>query len=162
MFLIVMKSVNVFLMEEFIVLEPNHKEMIMSFERARMNPSHSLEQEMQTWDARWRSEALDHYLRLGWSFAVMNSHNLRSYVLAQPFVFFRGRTQTLWVEWLGATEVDQAHRALEVAYRWAREKHFQNLVMDEDQPFSSWALSSPFSFQSQGGLLISKTSKIKT
>lgn len=148
-------------MEELVILQPTHKDLILEFENRRLGDKPSFEAQMQSWDARWRAEALDHYLSLGWSFGVFVDGRLSAYVLAQPFVFFRGLTQTLWVEWIGADHLEGANRALEVAYRWARDKHFQNLVLETDQPFSHYAEGSTFPFERQNGFLILKTSKMK-
>jgi hypothetical protein len=148
-------------MQELIVLQPTHKEMILDFESQLLGENPSFEQKMKTWDARWRSEALDHYLPMGWSFGVLNEGRLSSYLLAQPFVFFRGLTQTLWVEWIGASNQDSASQVIEVAYRWARDKHFQKLVLEESQPFSSYAANSTFHFSQDQGLLSLSTSKMK-
>lgn len=148
-------------MEELVVLQPIHKELILDFENERLGKNPSFEDQMLSWDARWRSEALDHYLNLGWSFGVFRDGKLHSYILSQPFVFFRGLTQTLWVEWIGAYDLAGANRAIEVAYRWARDKHFQSLVLEDKQKFSQFALESTFSFEAQNGFLVLKTSKMK-
>src|SRR5690606_30709973 len=117
--------------------------------------------QMKTWDARWRPESLDHYLQLGWSFGVLEDNQLKAYVLAQPFLFFRSFTQTLWVEWIAAVSSNHAARAIEVAYRWTRDKHFQTLVLESNQEFSHWATGSSFPFEDKDGFLVLKTSKIK-
>lgn len=148
-------------MEELIVLQPIHKELILQFERDRLGENPSFEAQMKTWDARWREEALNHYLPMGWSFGVLREGRLASYVLAQPFVFFRGLTQTLWVEWLSGSDVESAHKAIEVAYRWARDKHFQTIVLETSQPFAEYFESSPFPTETRDGFVLMKTSKMK-
>lgn len=148
-------------MEELIVLQPPHKELILEFERSRLGENPSFEAQMKTWDARWREEALNHYLPMGWSFGVLREGRLVSYVLAQPFVFFRGLTQTLWVEWMGGITEEAAHKAIEVAYRWARDKHFQTIVLEKSQPFAKYFESCPFPVETQDGFVLLKTSKMK-
>ncbi len=148
-------------MEELIVLQPIHKDLLLQFERIQLGENPSFEVEMKSWDARWRPEALDHYLSLGWSFALLKDGKVSSYILAQPFVFFRGLTQTLWIEWIGAESQSNASQIIDVAYRWARDKHFQTLVLDENQSFSKYAYDSSFPFEKKDGLLSLKTSKMK-
>ena len=53
------------------------------------NVSDAMEREMQAWDARWRAEALDHYLALGWSFGIFRGAALeRLCRSASPCCFF--------------------------------------------------------------------------
>lgn len=149
-------------MEEMTILQPHHKELISLFEKASLPEDAPLSLQMKTWDARWREESLDHYLSLGWSFGVFKEGELSAYILAQPFVFFRGMTQTLWVEWLGAINQAEADRVIDVAYRWARDKHFQKVATDSEQSFSSYIRESSFNFELDEGLMTLKTSKIRS
>lgn len=149
-------------MEEMTVLQPQHKDLIMNFEKALIPVDAPLSVQMATWDARWREESLDHYLSLGWSFGVFKNGELSAYILAQPFVFFRGMTQTLWVEWLGAKNQVEANRVIDVAYRWARDKHFQKIATDISQNFSRHMKESSFQFELDEGLMTLKTSKIRS
>jgi len=148
-------------MEEFIVLRPDHKDLLLNFENNKMGESPTLEEQMKTWDAPWRAESLDHYLPLGWSFAVSNGESLQGYLLAQPLLFFRGLTQTLWVEWMSSNDKGSSQKLVEVIYRWARDKHFQMIVMEDKSNFSIDFLEAPFSATKQEGLVLLKTSKIK-
>ena len=90
-----------------------------------------MELEMSSWSARWRPEALDHYLRLGWSYGCFEGDSLRGFLLAQPLVFYRGLTQTLWVEQIMAGTLQEARLLVDTAYKWARDKHFQCLLMEQ-------------------------------
>tara|TARA_Y100001935_G_C17298366_1_gene507581 strand:- start:2016 stop:2462 length:447 start_codon:yes stop_codon:yes gene_type:complete len=148
-------------MEEMIVLSPSHKEAIRALEKAKLGPSPTMEQEMSTWDARWRAEALDHYLPQGWSFGIQKDEKLVAYSLIQPLLFFRGLTQTLWVEWFSAQTPESAQKLVEVVYRWARDKHIQAVVVESHKPFAQAFEESPFSTAVQDGLLTLKTSKMK-
>lgn len=148
-------------MEEMIVLSPAHKESILAHEKQKLGPSPTVEQEMSTWDARWRAEALDHYLSQGWSFGIQNEGNLLSYALIQPVLFFRGLTQTLWVEWLSAETPESEQKLVEVVYRWARDKHIQAVVMESHLSFAQAFEESPFPTMIKDGILTLKTSKMK-
>jgi len=147
--------------EELFILTPEDKDRITEFERRRMGENPSLEAQMLSWDARWRPEALDHYLSLGWSFGVKKEGRLVSYLLAQPFIFFRGLTQTLWVEWLAADSDENAQKVIEVIYRWARDKHFQSITLEESQDFARYFKAAPWAVESAQGFLVLKTSKMK-
>ncbi|MEZ4870799.1 MAG: hypothetical protein R2827_00870 [Bdellovibrionales bacterium] len=48
--------------------------------------------------------------------------------LAQTFCFFRGLTQTLWLEHLQADSEELKTLMVDVAYRTARTKHLQALI----------------------------------
>jgi hypothetical protein len=103
---------------------------ILRFERDLLKGSidDDFQREMAEWNAPWRREALEFYIPLGWSFAVRKDDRLVGYLMAQPFIFFRNQTQTLWVEHLQATS-DEARRTLvDIAYRWARDKHLQRVL----------------------------------
>lgn len=82
----------------------------------------------ESWSAKWRREALEHYLRLGWSFIAREHGRTAGFFLAQPFLFFRGQTQTLWVEHIEAPEARVREALVEVAVRVAREKHLQRVL----------------------------------
>jgi hypothetical protein len=128
-----MKALRQAMPVEFKVLRLEDKDRILALEKAvaaaapDFNP---LEAEMASWHARWRPEALDHYLPLGWSFGAFDPdrNELKGYLLAQPLLFFRGLTQSLWVEWLRASDPAVAASLAEVAYKWARDKHLQQVL----------------------------------
>jgi len=50
--------------------------------------------------------------------------------LGQPFLFFRGKTQTLWIEHLEFTSLSVGRELLDTAYRWARDKHLQCVIVE--------------------------------
>lgn len=148
-------------MPDLVVLQPQHKEQIVDLEKSFLGDVDDIRSQMKMWDARWRSEALDHYLNLGWSFGHFENDQLKAYVLAQPFVFFKGWTQTLWVEWLSGVDQDSRLSMVDTVYRWARDKHFQALVFEGDLQHSETFMSSPFSIHNSNGLFFIKTSKMK-
>lgn len=103
---------------------------IMVFEKTRLQSSvhDEVEREMAAWHASWRQESLEHYLPLGWSFGIWDQSELKGYFLGQPQLFLRGMTQTLWVERLVAESAQVTAELVELAYRYAREKHFQKVL----------------------------------
>ncbi|MEO0335333.1 MAG: hypothetical protein AAF202_03010 [Pseudomonadota bacterium] len=88
--------------------------------------------EMATWNAAWRRESLQHYLKLGWSMACwsQDEKDLLGFSLGQPLLFYKGLTQTLWVEAIVAVDQQTELELLEVSYKWARDKHLQNLALN--------------------------------
>jgi hypothetical protein len=119
---------------------------VQAFEQARaerfeLDP---VERELKSWHASWRKESLEYYLPLGWSFGMWSqpdagTPSLLGYFLAQPQLFARGLTQTLWVERLVADNAALASELVEIAYKISREKHFQKVLfyLQEDAPVES-------------------------
>jgi len=84
------------------------------------------------WSAPWRKESLEHYLKLGWSMARRDPHTgrLLGYALAQPFLFFRRQTQSVWIEHVEAESPALAADLVDTLVRIGREKHMQRVLMD--------------------------------
>lgn len=127
----------------FRVLQVEDLPVLQSFEKDLLSPDlNSMEGELLSWSARWRTESLEHYLPLGWSFGAWENPSMAGasgfsgYFLAQPLVFFRGLTQTLWLEHLGYNTLNVAEALVDVAYRLSREKHFQTLILENDPRLS--------------------------
>lgn len=119
---------------EIRILLPGHKDAVLSFAKGQLDRrvQDPMEREMQSWGARWRPEALDHYLSMGWSYGAFSADGtMKGFILAQPFIFMRGHTQTLWVEHFAFDNPAVAHSLLETTYRWARDKHFQCVLIEE-------------------------------
>lgn len=118
---------------EFKVLKSEDQETVLGFERIRseLTQPDPVERELSSWKARWRPEQLNHYLGLGWSFGAWQNDQLIGYILTQPILFFRGYTQSLWVEWISYKAPDVGNALLDSAYRWARDKHFQTVLISE-------------------------------
>lgn len=118
------------------ILQPTDVEAILQFERSALEVTEpdSMERELFEWHAPWRRESLEHYLALGWSFGDFAGDKITGYFLAQPQLFTRGMTQTLWIEHFHATNETVQAALFDVAYRTCREKHFQKLVMKEEGP----------------------------
>ncbi len=115
------------------ILLSTDKELLLNFELQRLSSQieDEMEREMNSWSARWRGEALDHYLPMGWSFGCFKNDSLEGFVLAQPLVFFRGLTQTLWVEHLAFVSEAAGHSLVDTVYRWARDKHLQCVLLEQ-------------------------------
>lgn len=132
------------LQPELAVLQPEDIESILAFEMERLksdDPEQALANELAAWHAKWRREALEHYLSLGWSFGLWQkpssaavggeSRQLQGYFLGQPLLFFRGMTQSLWIEYMTFISEDIAVQLVDAAYRWSREKHLQKVIFAE-------------------------------
>lgn len=113
------------------VLLPEHKDLLLAFAKGRLadKVKDPMECELQSWTAPWRPESLDHYLKQGWSYGLFSGADLKGYLLAQPFLFYRGLTQTLWIETVDATTMESLLILIDTAYRWARDKHFQCVLL---------------------------------
>lgn len=96
--------------------------------------SDETERRFASWAVKWRGEALEHYLRLGWSFVARREARTVGFFLAQPFLFVRGQTQTLWLEYIDADDRETLQALLELATKLSREKHLQRvLIADAEQ-----------------------------
>lgn len=106
----------------------------------------SFENKMQTWDSSYRKESLEHHFKLGWSFIAFDSEmRVVGFFLGQPLLFFDKQTQTLWVEYVSAMNIEIKTELIDVAYRLAREKHFQRVLISAE--FETQNLSKSFPFQ---------------
>lgn len=111
---------------------------ILDFENRRLQEQipDEMERTLHSWNARWRKEALEHYLKLGWSFLARDKDKpspfsdeglLVGYFIAQPLLFLDGQTQSLWVEHLQYTSLQARDELCELAYKLSREKHLQKV-----------------------------------
>ncbi|MBC7467097.1 MAG: hypothetical protein H7256_14000 [Bdellovibrio sp.] len=107
-----------------------------------------METMMAVWSSSFRKEALEHYFKLGWSFIGSNSKNeVVGFFMGQPLLFFDAQTQTLWIEYVSAKNLTITTELVDIAYRLAREKHFQRVLVPESiqglnlekvLPFQKW------------------------
>ena len=136
---------------------------IISFETKRLAEAGVQDEEVvfAQWQAPWREESLNHYLPLGWSFGVWKEEALQGYFLAQPLLFARGFTQTLWVEHLSALTPTSESELMDVAYKLAREKHFQKLLVNKKDSKESLPKSSLSFNQISDEVFEVNTSKIQ-
>lgn len=127
-------------MDTRILLEKD-LESIVAFEKLRLELviTDPMERELAAWNARWRKEALDHYLPQGWSFGVFERGELRGYFLGQPYLFHRGLTQTLWIEHIAFNDPAIGKELMDVAHKWAKDKHLQTVLM-ENSPSTAFVL----------------------
>lgn len=110
------------------------------------NEAESFENKMQIWDSSFRKEALEHYFKLGWSFLAHDlSGHLVGFFLGQPLLFLDKQTQTLWVEYVSAVNIEVKTELIDIAYRLSREKHFQRVLLSTE--FQNENLTKPFPFQ---------------
>lgn len=150
---------------EIRILQLADRDTILQYERQKLlgvEPD-DMERQMLEWHAPWRTEALEHYLPLGWSFSVLSEEvgadgvrGMEGYFLAQPQIFTRGLTQTLWIERIQFNSGEVLSALLEVAYKLCREKHFQQLLVGE-----SPSLKTAMSEASSLNELLSKFEKIE-
>ncbi len=117
---------------EIRILLPTDQETVAKFarERLELTAGDRMEVEMNSWIARWRPESLAYYLPQGWSFGAFQGAKMVGFILGQPLIFFRGLTQTLWIEDLIFTEPDVGLQLLEVAYKWSKDKHLQCVLVE--------------------------------
>jgi hypothetical protein len=115
---------------ELQILSPSERDEILAFARARSDAKDPFAE----WAAPWRSESLDHYLKIGWSMSRRDpkSGRLMGYILAQPFLFFRKQTQTVWVEHVDGETPAIFSELLDTVIRVSREKHMQRVLMNFD------------------------------
>ncbi|MEQ1879222.1 MAG: hypothetical protein ABL958_21470 [Bdellovibrionia bacterium] len=118
----------------FRVLVQAELDAVADFEKKMIESLGIPEQEAQllSWSAPWRRESLDHYANTGWSFGAWRDGKIAGYFLAQPFVFFRGLTQTLWVEHLSAADTAIEAELIDIARRYGRDKHLQSVLFNEN------------------------------
>lgn len=121
-------------MTEVKILAPQDLESILTFEKSKL-VGEDFDREMASWHARWRRESLEHYLPLGWSFFKREKGELVAYILCQPLLFFEGWTQSLWIEHVSASRAEDAQEMIDIAYRWARDKHLQKVFFNTQLDF---------------------------
>lgn len=122
-------------MMEVKILTPKDVDSVLNFEKSKLTQTDDFEREMASWHARWRKEALEHYLPLGWSFCKRDKGQIVAYILCQPLLFFEGWTQSLWIEHVSAQNPEDAREMIEIAYRWARDKHLQKVFFNTQLEF---------------------------
>ncbi len=113
------------------VLDESEIEEVLAFENARVAQSERIEDQLLSWNAPWRLESLQHYVPKGWCFALRDDQGkLKGYFLAQPLLFYNGMTQTLWVEYMGCESHEIMIALVDLARRYARDKHLQKVMIN--------------------------------
>ena len=128
-------------------------ESIYAFELGQTSKSTDDEFEtmMAVWSSPFRKESLEHYFKLGWSFIAFDTKKeVVGFFLGQPLLFFDQQTQSLWIEHVSAVNASISTELVDIAYRLAREKHFQRVLLSEKIqqlnlqkafPFQKWERS---------------------
>lgn len=112
------------------ILEESDVEAIRNLERQKfLNQGISeIEISMEEWNSRWRTEYVEHYWKIGWSFTVRNKEGqLIGYTLAQPVLFFEGQTQSLWVDVISCQDGPCLSLLIDTTIKLGREKHLQRV-----------------------------------
>lgn len=119
----------------------------------------NFENKMMIWDSSFRKESLEHHFKLGWSFiATDDKGEIKGFFLGQPLLFVDRQTQTLWIEYVSATNDDILTELVDIAYRLSREKHFQRVLLSKS--VSEKNLNKTFPFQNWDRTTVSlKTTK---
>ncbi len=115
---------------ELQILSASDQAEVLAFSRSRANK----EDLFIEWSAPWRQESLEHYLKIGWSMArrEASTGRLVGYILAQPFLFLRRQTQTVWIEHVEGETPAIVTELVDTVIRVSREKHMQRVLMDFD------------------------------
>ena len=110
-------------------------EAVFNYEsKKHNNPSlDEIENQIIIWNSNSRTEALNHYFKLGWSFLALNKNNeIMGFFMGQPLLFVDKQTQSLWVEYISAENDAIYTELLDIAYRLSREKHFQRVLLSKE------------------------------
>lgn len=123
---------------ELQILSPSEHAEILAFARTRADKSDPFVE----WTAPWRAESLEHYLKIGWSMSRRDPQTgrLLGYILAQPFLFMRRQTQTVWIEHVEGESGAIVAELLDTVVRISREKHMQRVLMPFDPKKSDLGL----------------------
>lgn len=115
-------------------------------DKLRLETPDEMELMMKVWSSRFRKEALEHYLKLGWSFIAYNEqHQIVGFFLGQPILFFEGHTQTLWVDMLSSNDFKIEADLAEIAIKLSKDKHFQKVILPKS--VETLHFEKPFHFQ---------------
>lgn len=117
---------------EIRILLPIDQDAVMALGRRHLERTEqdAMDVELKAWVARWRPESVAYYLPQGWSFGAFQEGRLVGFLLGQPLLFYRGLTQTLWIEELMFETTAAGELLLETAYKWARDKHLQCVLIE--------------------------------
>ena len=131
---------------EPLVLGPDDGESLLNWEKSLQKESSddAVEMEFEQWQALWRPESLKHYLALGWCFGYRDQQGKwLGYFLAQPLLFFRGMTQTLWVEHSRARNSEAGRQLVDLAIRVGKDKRMQKVVFFDPQGYDEVLSNNP-------------------
>ncbi|WP_374076877.1 hypothetical protein [Bdellovibrio bacteriovorus] len=118
------------------VIQADDLQDILDLENKKLQETYpdEMERMMAGWNSKFRVEALNHYIALGWSFLARDqeSNKLMGYFIAQPLLFLDGHTQSLWVEHVQHCSLQARDELCELAYKLGREKHLQRVYFPND------------------------------
>lgn len=123
------------------VILPEDIQDMLDFENKKLEEVYpdEIERSVAGWNSKFRVEALNHYVSLGWSFLVRDSDTeaLLGYFIAQPLLFLEGQTQSLWIEHLQHNSLQARDELCDLAYKLGREKHFQRVYFPNENGVSN-------------------------
>lgn len=118
------------------VIQAEDLQEILDLENRKLQEQYpdEMERMIAGWNSKFRVEALNHYIPMGWSFLAKETETDRlvGYFIAQPLLFLDGQTQSLWVEHLQHTTLQARDELCELAYKLGREKHLQRVYFPND------------------------------
>ncbi len=125
----------------FRVLTLEQRDLILDFERTKLKKLElsEIELSMLEWNSGWRVESLEHYLKTGWCFGVWASRDqnpeveekFSGYFLAQPLLFVKGQTQSLWIEHISSDDHELHEQLVQLAIRYGKDKHLQKVIFSD-------------------------------
>lgn len=118
------------------VIQTGDLQDILDLENKKLQEAYpdEMERMIAGWNSKFRVEALNHYIPLGWSFLLRDEEDekLMGYFIAQPLLFLDGQTQTLWVEHVQYCSLQARDELCELAYKLGREKHLQRVYFPNE------------------------------
>ena len=118
------------------VIQTDDLQDILDLENKKLQDAYpdEMERMMAGWSSKFRIEALNHYIALGWSFLAREeeSDKLIGYFIAQPMLFLDAQTQSLWVEHVQHNSIQARDELCELAYKLGREKNLQRVYFPND------------------------------
>lgn len=115
------------------------------------NSTDEIENQIVVWNSFFRKESLEHYFKTGWSFlAVDSQQNIVGFFMGQALLFMDKQTQSLWIEYVSASDPQIYTELIDIAYRLSKEKHFQKVLFSDvvqgqtltkSFPFTQWERS---------------------
>ncbi len=107
--------------------------------------SDEIENQIMVWNSFFRKESLEHYFKTGWSFlAIDTEQNIVGFFMGQALLFMDKQTQSLWVEYVSASDSQIFTELVDIAYRLSREKHFQKVLFSDVVQGQTLTKSFPF------------------
>ena len=118
------------------VIQAEDLQEILDLENRKLQEQYpdEMERMIAGWNSKFRVEALNHYIPMGWSFLAKETETDRlvGYFIAQPLLFLDGQTQSLWVEHVQHATLQARDELCELAYKLGREKHLQRVYFPND------------------------------